>query len=367
MPFENWKRQARKHWEEFQPTRFANLVEAGQLDEALSQAAEATHREMCELEDAGFQNHEAWEMVREKYLFVPEEEGLFDDDEDEDPNAAELWQECVDLHSKILSGNEEILEMEREYKAKLSRNVTTLELEVTPERSPNSGLIEHEATNVSASGAPRHSSSQLGRAANKALNRWNVLESIFARPLLKSLIEFTAVGLLILSAFEMLHIGFPAFVATILPFVIFLFMTDGKNTVRRTTYISIAVATLVCWSSFIPSQNVLVDTQLKSTSWRAPLKMLVQGERFWTGQIANANWRMRELIQWHDADEVLLPVEQLKAVIPKIREARENATTWPEEHHFTELLIQHQSALKLYELKAIRHSIEQKLAQGSNG
>lgn len=73
MNLEHWISQACDHWKEFQPTRYKQLKEAGRLGPALKDAAEQTHREMTQLEEAGFANHEAWEMVRELYLFPPEE------------------------------------------------------------------------------------------------------------------------------------------------------------------------------------------------------------------------------------------------------------------------------------------------------
>lgn len=73
MNLDNWISQAREHWKEFQPERFKALQKAGNLKEALTEAAERTHLEMSELEEAGMKPHEAWEMVREMYLFPPEE------------------------------------------------------------------------------------------------------------------------------------------------------------------------------------------------------------------------------------------------------------------------------------------------------
>ncbi len=70
---QNWVRQAREHWQEFQPTRYRELVKSGKLETALQDAAERTYREMTALEDQGFKYQEAWEIVRERYLFVPEE------------------------------------------------------------------------------------------------------------------------------------------------------------------------------------------------------------------------------------------------------------------------------------------------------
>lgn len=73
MNLNDWISQARDHWRRFQPIKFKELLAAGKLNMALREAAELTHREMTELENSGFRNHEAWEMVRERYLFPPQE------------------------------------------------------------------------------------------------------------------------------------------------------------------------------------------------------------------------------------------------------------------------------------------------------
>ncbi|MCP4992504.1 MAG: hypothetical protein GY934_01775 [Gammaproteobacteria bacterium] len=104
MDFNNWINQAKEHWREFQPARYRELHEAGTLDQALTVAAEQTHREMSQLEDQGFQNHEAWEMVRERYLFPPEEPGL--EEGLENPGAS-LFQEVMQVHNKLLQDQDE--------------------------------------------------------------------------------------------------------------------------------------------------------------------------------------------------------------------------------------------------------------------
>ncbi len=73
MLLQNWVNQAREHWKEFQPKRYSELVKSGKLEGALQDAAERTYREVTDLEDQGFDFQDAWEMVRERYLFVPEE------------------------------------------------------------------------------------------------------------------------------------------------------------------------------------------------------------------------------------------------------------------------------------------------------
>ncbi len=70
---QNWVRQAREHWKEFQPKRYSALVRSGTLEAALQDAAERTYRELRELEYQGYDHQDAWEIVRERYLFVPEE------------------------------------------------------------------------------------------------------------------------------------------------------------------------------------------------------------------------------------------------------------------------------------------------------
>jgi hypothetical protein len=106
MNLQNCISQAREHWKEFQPTRFKELQKAGKLEPALKEAAEKTHQEMTELEAQGFQEWEAWEMVRESYLFPPEEQSL-KDQEDNEPvasEAARLFNEIARLKSEILRG-----------------------------------------------------------------------------------------------------------------------------------------------------------------------------------------------------------------------------------------------------------------------
>jgi hypothetical protein len=96
--FDLWISQARDHWKEHQPTRFRELKKVGKLGQALKEAAELTHREMSQLEAQGFKNHEAWEMVREKYLFPPQESGV----EQDEPNPwAELRRDVNRLQNEI--------------------------------------------------------------------------------------------------------------------------------------------------------------------------------------------------------------------------------------------------------------------------
>jgi len=73
MNLDNWIRQGRQHWKEHLPIRYRSLKEAGTLERSLRAAAEQTYLETSQLEQAGFQPDEAWQMVREQYLLLPAE------------------------------------------------------------------------------------------------------------------------------------------------------------------------------------------------------------------------------------------------------------------------------------------------------
>ena len=75
----------REHWKEYQPTKYWDLETTGQLEQELSAAADLTMKAMQVDIDAGFRPHEAWENTRELYLLLPEEPGLEDDEEPDDP------------------------------------------------------------------------------------------------------------------------------------------------------------------------------------------------------------------------------------------------------------------------------------------
>ncbi|MEW8349344.1 MAG: hypothetical protein AB2687_13640 [Candidatus Thiodiazotropha taylori] len=64
MNLNNWISEAKEHWKEFQSTRYQELKESKQLEQELQEAAEQAHLEMSKLEESGFKNHEAWEMLR---------------------------------------------------------------------------------------------------------------------------------------------------------------------------------------------------------------------------------------------------------------------------------------------------------------
>ena len=70
---DRWIGQAGHHWRDHLPRRYRELDKAGELPQALLRAAELTAREMDQLLDSGFDPDQAWEMVRNEYLFLPPE------------------------------------------------------------------------------------------------------------------------------------------------------------------------------------------------------------------------------------------------------------------------------------------------------
>ena len=70
---QNWKDQARAHWKEHLPARTARLEKNGTLEKALDQAVDRTFLEKSQLEDAGLDPETAFQEVRQRYLFPPEE------------------------------------------------------------------------------------------------------------------------------------------------------------------------------------------------------------------------------------------------------------------------------------------------------
>ena len=80
MSFAQWKVDAKEYWRKFRPQYYASLEKSGQVEEAVNQAAEWTEEALEKLLQRGLKYHEAWEMLREEWLFPP-------GDEDESPPA----------------------------------------------------------------------------------------------------------------------------------------------------------------------------------------------------------------------------------------------------------------------------------------
>jgi hypothetical protein len=80
-PLTQYGRMAEKHWREFRPKMVRELERKGILHQTLLEAEEQTKDEMIQLQ-AEFrkqgltpqQAHDrAWEIVRERYILLPEE------------------------------------------------------------------------------------------------------------------------------------------------------------------------------------------------------------------------------------------------------------------------------------------------------
>lgn len=106
MQHANWIAQAKDHWKEHQPARYRELLRSGQLAQALTQAAEQTQKEMETLMGQGFKYAEAWEAVRELYLFPAEEAGASEEAPDSEGYKA-MRGLNQDLASLTLPGERE--------------------------------------------------------------------------------------------------------------------------------------------------------------------------------------------------------------------------------------------------------------------
>ena len=80
-PLTQYGLMAERHWREFCPKLVADLEAQCRLDEMLLEAEEQTEAEMdqlrrqlmCQGLTAQQAHDQAWEMVRERYLFLPPE------------------------------------------------------------------------------------------------------------------------------------------------------------------------------------------------------------------------------------------------------------------------------------------------------
>ena len=73
-----------EHWKEHLPQKYAALKKAGTLNSEALKAAEMTLEQQVTLIEQGIPAEAAWEMVRETYLFQPEEEGASEEAPDSD-------------------------------------------------------------------------------------------------------------------------------------------------------------------------------------------------------------------------------------------------------------------------------------------
>ncbi len=66
--------QIKVHWKKYRPQLYAELEKAGDLAESLHAAQEQTSDLMDRLLDQGLPHHQAWELAREEWAFLPSEE-----------------------------------------------------------------------------------------------------------------------------------------------------------------------------------------------------------------------------------------------------------------------------------------------------
>jgi hypothetical protein len=72
--------QIREHWKRHCPQMYAELEKSGHLDESVSAAQEQTSDLMYELQNGPrkLDYHQAWELAREEWAFLPSEEAVPD-------------------------------------------------------------------------------------------------------------------------------------------------------------------------------------------------------------------------------------------------------------------------------------------------
>jgi len=104
LELNRWAALAKAHWKEHQPKRYRRLVKAGTLDEEALAAARMTATAMREWLDLGASRDEAFQAVRERYLFPPEEPDLSEEEELPRSLALEAMQEFI---RTLQEGNED--------------------------------------------------------------------------------------------------------------------------------------------------------------------------------------------------------------------------------------------------------------------
>ena len=82
---------------EHSPKTYRDLQQSGRLDEYLDNQSRAAYQELRSLDNAGYTDQEAWEVVRAEFLMP-----LDDPDDEEGPNAEILkaLNETIDLQNR---------------------------------------------------------------------------------------------------------------------------------------------------------------------------------------------------------------------------------------------------------------------------
>lgn len=71
---ESLAHQAKEHWKKLRPRMYAELKASGKLDELAQDAARRTREMVADLIEKGWSHDQAWEGVREQFVFLPSEE-----------------------------------------------------------------------------------------------------------------------------------------------------------------------------------------------------------------------------------------------------------------------------------------------------
>jgi len=70
-----WVNQAKEHWKKYCPKLYAELQKTGVLHERAVEAAEQTENDLLDaVNNHGVDYQAAWEVVRERYIFLPAED-----------------------------------------------------------------------------------------------------------------------------------------------------------------------------------------------------------------------------------------------------------------------------------------------------
>ncbi len=73
-PLSGWGYQAVEHWKKYRPKMYAQLQKSGRLNEEAESAAKKTSEALNDLLEQGYSHDQAWEAVKENWMFLPSEE-----------------------------------------------------------------------------------------------------------------------------------------------------------------------------------------------------------------------------------------------------------------------------------------------------
>ena len=68
--------QAKEHWKKVRPKLYQSLKESRKLDQAAQRAADLTSERFGQAIENGLSHDQAWELVREQFVFLPSEEDV---------------------------------------------------------------------------------------------------------------------------------------------------------------------------------------------------------------------------------------------------------------------------------------------------